>query len=124
MTARIRLPEKKKIIPTIASGDKPSTDSSVRSNSQPFRFSLPTRPTTTHAASFEKGATYTPTGTFKYGGNTFEENEQLEVIGSRRSGPTAALEIIFRNTKTGAKKFFVLHQEKNTYHQTQFMKVS
>jgi len=114
MTPRIKLPSKEEIAPQTPNvgAQKPRT------------FMMPQSPTTTLATGFERGAVYSVNFTFTYSNQTFQAGEIYEVVGSRRFGPMAALEILFRDTQSGAKKFWVLHHDRHNYKQNNFSRIS
>jgi hypothetical protein len=88
-----------------------------------FPFSIPKPPTPFYKAGFERGSVYQCLVSFTHNNSKFEEGEILEVIGNRKYGPMAALEIIFRNSESGEKKFWVLHHNRHDYSQDKFLKL-
>jgi hypothetical protein len=87
-------------------------------------FSLPQKQVCFKGLGFERGSYYTPNKTLTIGNQTFHEGEILEVLGSRKFGPMAALEVIFRNNTTGVKKFWILHHDRHNYWQDDFTRLS
>jgi hypothetical protein len=72
---------------------------------------------------FDKGSLHKPIKNFSTDRGNFYRGEVLEVIGTRKYGPMAALEIIFVNSKTNEKKFWTLHHRQHNYSQDLFEKI-
>jgi hypothetical protein len=120
---RIILPSRKSILEDDLNSN---ANSKTQRPKHPIQspFSLPKTQIPFGNAGFERGSYYRADKTFSTGGQSFQEGEILEVIGSRKFGPMAALEIVFRNPKTGAKKFWVLHHDRHNYWQDNFTRIS
>jgi hypothetical protein len=72
---------------------------------------------------FETGSIYQCVKSFESHFTKFEENEILEVIGTRKPAKSKDLEIIFSNVETRQKKFWTLPENEKELAKLLFIKL-